>query len=151
MRRGRRGHRLVGYPALAARPLLVQLPALYRTGLNDHRHDVGGGVLRGTGTWTAYFDLGGFPGCRPAGPWSPRLPPSWRRAAAAAAGLAGLARRDMPERRWLCICAGLVAAITLAGYYGPLGGPLHAAVDSLLNGPLAPFRSTYKFEPVLAW
>ena len=106
--------------------------------------------LRGAGTWTAYLNLGGVP-------W---LPAGWimvtssaailASAAASAAGLAGLARRDMPDRRWLCSCAGLVVAIALAGYYGPLGGPFHASVDSLLNGPLAPFRSTYKFEPVLA-
>ena len=106
--------------------------------------------LRGTGTWTAYLELGG----------SPWLPAGWAlvtsslailaSALAAGTGLAGLARRDMPERRWLCLCAGLTAAIALTGYYGPLGGPLHATIDSLLDGPLAPFRSTYKFEPVLA-
>ena len=62
-------------------------------------------------------------------------------AVASAVGLAGLARRDMPERRWLCICVGLAAMLALAGYYGPLGGPWHADVDSLLDGPLAPFRS----------
>ncbi|HTX84518.1 MAG TPA: alpha-(1-_3)-arabinofuranosyltransferase family protein [Streptosporangiaceae bacterium] len=106
--------------------------------------------LRGTGTWTAYLELGGSPWL-PAG-WATVTSPLAILASALAAGtgLAGLARRDMPERRWLCICAGLTAAITLSGYYGPLGGPLHATIDSLLDGPLAPFRSTYKFEPVLA-
>ena len=106
--------------------------------------------LRGTGTWTAYVDLGGSPWL-PAG-WTMVTSPLAILASALAAGtgLAGLARRDMPERRWLCVCAGLTAAIALTGYYGPLGGPLHATIDSLLDGPLAPFRSTYKFEPVLA-
>jgi arabinofuranan 3-O-arabinosyltransferase len=106
--------------------------------------------LRGTGTWTAYLELGGSPWL-PAG-WAVVTSPLAILASALAAGtgLAGLARRDMPERRWLCICAGLTAAIALTGYYGPLGGPLHAAINSLLDGPLAPFRSTYKFEPVLA-
>ncbi len=107
-------------------------------------------VLRGTGTWTAYFDLGG-------GPWNSA---GWAlvsssgailaTAAASAAGLAGLARRDMPERLWLCICVGVAAAVTLAGYYGPLGGAFHTGVDALLDGALAPLRSTYKFEPVIA-
>ena len=71
-------------------------------------------------------------------------------AVVSAVGLAGLARRDMPERRWLCSCVGLAAMLALAGYYGPLGGPWHAEVDSLLDGPLAPFRSIYKLEPVIA-
>lgn len=107
-------------------------------------------VLRGTGTWTAYLNLGGTP-------W---LSAGWTivtsplailgSAAAAATGLAGLARRDMPERRWLCLCVGLTAAIVLSGYYGPLGGPWHAEIDKLLDGPLAPFRSLYKFEPIIA-
>jgi arabinofuranan 3-O-arabinosyltransferase len=107
-------------------------------------------VLRGTGTWTAYFNLGGSPWL-PAG-WTMVTSPGaiLASATAAAAGLAGLARRDMPERRWLCGCTGLAVMVALAGYYGPFGGPFHAAVDGLLNGALAPFRSTYKLEPVLA-
>jgi arabinofuranan 3-O-arabinosyltransferase len=107
-------------------------------------------VLRGSGTWTAYFSLAGTPWL-PAG-WTMVTagPAILASALASAAGLAGLARRDMPQRRWLCVCTGLVAMIALAGYYGPLGGPWHAAVGSLLDGPLAPFRSLYKIEPVIA-
>jgi arabinofuranan 3-O-arabinosyltransferase len=107
-------------------------------------------VLRGTGTWTAYFNLGGIPWLT-AG-WAVVSSPLaiLASAAAAAVGLGGLARRDMPERRWLCGCVGLVAILGLAGYYGPLGGPWHAAIDTLLDGPLAPFRSMYKLEPVIA-
>lgn len=107
-------------------------------------------VLRGAGFWTAYFNIGS----------SPWLSAGWSvvssaaailaSTAAAAAGLAGLARRDMPERRWLCACVGLVAAVALSSYYGPLGGPWHAVLGSLLNGPLAPVRSLYKLEPVIA-
>jgi len=106
--------------------------------------------LRGAGFWTAYLDLNGVP-------W---LSAGWTvvtssaailaSALAAGAGLAGLARRDMPERRWLCSCTGLAVAVSLSGYYGPLGGPFHATIDNLLDGTLAPFRSTYKFEPVVA-
>ncbi|HEY2506083.1 MAG TPA: alpha-(1-_3)-arabinofuranosyltransferase family protein, partial [Streptosporangiaceae bacterium] len=107
-------------------------------------------VLRGTGNWTAYFNLGGTPWLS-AG-WSMVSSPAaiLASAVAAAAGLAGLAHRDLPERRWLCTCVGLVAAAALAGYYGSLGGPWHAEVGRLLDGPLAPFRSLYKLEPVLA-
>jgi arabinofuranan 3-O-arabinosyltransferase len=107
-------------------------------------------VLRGAGTWTAYFNLGGTPWLS-AG-WATVTSPAaiLGSATVSAAGLAGLARRDMPERRWLCICVGLVAMVAMAGYYGPLGGPWHATVDNLLDGTLAPFRSLYKIEPVIA-
>jgi arabinofuranan 3-O-arabinosyltransferase len=105
--------------------------------------------LRGSGNWTAYFNLG-----------TPWLSAGWAMissplaiiaaAAAAAAGLYGVARRDMPERPWLLISMGLAAAVALAGYPGPLGGPLHSTVDQLLNGVLAPIRNVYKLEPVVA-
>jgi arabinofuranan 3-O-arabinosyltransferase len=104
--------------------------------------------LRGAGNWTAYLDLGTV--------W---LTAGWAMvtnpfavlasAAASAAGLYGIARRDMPERFWLCLCVG-VAALAMVGYAGPLGGPLHGLFDTLLNGTLAPFRSVSKFEPAVA-
>jgi arabinofuranan 3-O-arabinosyltransferase len=107
-------------------------------------------VLRGTGTWTAYLNLGGTPwisaGWALVSSWGAILATS----ALSAAGLAGLARRDMPERRWLCICVGVAAVAAMAGYYGAFSDPFHGGVDSLLNAGLAPFRSTYKIEPVIA-
>jgi len=106
-------------------------------------------ALLGTGDWTAYFN--------PGTPW---VTAGWTMisapaailasAAAAAAGLAGLARRDLPHAAWLRLAAGIAAAAALVGYWGPLGGPLHGTVDSLLNGVLAPLRNVYKFESVLA-
>jgi arabinofuranan 3-O-arabinosyltransferase len=105
-------------------------------------------VLRGAGNWTAYFDLGA--------PW---VSAGWAMVAnpaaiaasavAAAAGLCGLARQDMPERLWLRLSVGIVALAALAGYPGPLGGPLHGLTQVLLNGTLAPFRNVSKFEPVI--
>jgi arabinofuranan 3-O-arabinosyltransferase len=71
-------------------------------------------------------------------------------AAAAATGLYGLARRDMPEQLWLRLCVGIAALAALVGYPGPLGGPLHGLVDNLLDGTLAPFRNVSKLEPVVA-
>ena len=106
-------------------------------------------TLLGTGDWTAYFN--------PGTPW---VTAGWTMisapaailasAAVAAAGLAGLARRDLPHAAWLRLAAGIAAAGALAGYWGPLGGPFHGTVDSLLNGVLAPLRNVYKFESVLA-
>lgn len=71
-------------------------------------------------------------------------------ALAAALGLAGLARRDLPERRWLLLTVLAVALIALAGYGGALGGPLHGLWQDWLNGWLRPFRNIYKFTPGLA-
>ncbi|QNP67195.1 alpha-(1-_3)-arabinofuranosyltransferase domain-containing protein [Streptomyces genisteinicus] len=106
-------------------------------------------VLRGAGNWVAYLNFGEA--------W---LPAGWAvatsalmigcSALAAALGLAGLARRDLPERRWLVLTAATAALITLAGYGGALGGPFHGVVQDLLNGPLVPFRNIYKFQTGLA-
>ena len=106
-------------------------------------------ALRGAGNWTAYLNLG-----------TPWLPAGWALvstpmaiiagAIPAACGLYGLALRNMPYAAWLRLSAGLAAAVALAGYGGPLGGPFHSGVDYLLDGTLAPFRNVYKLEPVIA-
>jgi arabinofuranan 3-O-arabinosyltransferase len=106
-------------------------------------------VLRGSGNWVAYLNFGQ--------PWltagSVMTESAWAVAAgavAAAAGLAGLARRDLPEALWLRCTLGVAAVWALAGYSGPLGGPLAQPVQTLLNGALAALRNVYKIEPVLA-
>ncbi|MFC8917691.1 alpha-(1-_3)-arabinofuranosyltransferase family protein [Streptomyces sp. NPDC057116] len=106
-------------------------------------------LLRGAGNWVAYLHFGEA--------W---LPAGWTVVAsvltvlgsafAAALGLAGLARRDVPERRWLLLVVLSVALVTLAGYGGPLGGLFHGTVQDWLNGWLVPFRNIYKFQPGLA-
>ncbi|MEU6115129.1 alpha-(1-_3)-arabinofuranosyltransferase family protein [Streptomyces sp. NPDC047117] len=106
-------------------------------------------LLRGAGNWVAYLNFGE--------PW---LPAGWTLVAGvftvigtaltAALGLAGLARRDLPERRWLLLTVLIVTAVALAGYGGVLGGPLHEIVREWLDGPLQPFRNIYKFAPGLA-
>jgi arabinofuranan 3-O-arabinosyltransferase len=106
-------------------------------------------ALRGAGNWTAYLNLG-----------TPWLPAGWALVStpmaiiagtlAAACGLYGLALRSMPYATWLRLSAGLAAAVALAGYDGPLGGPFHSGIDHLLDGALSPFRNVYKLEPVIA-
>ncbi|AXE90493.1 alpha-(1-_3)-arabinofuranosyltransferase family protein [Streptomyces sp. Go-475] len=105
--------------------------------------------LRGAGNWVAYLHFGQA--------W---LPAGWTvatagvavlcSALAAALGLGGLARRDLPERRWLVLTALLAALVALPGYSGSLGGPFHHTVQEWLDGPLSPFRNIYKFQPGLA-
>lgn len=106
-------------------------------------------TLRGAGNWVAYLHFGEA--------W---LPAGWTVATsvlvvvcsafAAALGLAGLARRDLPERRWLVLTVLSVVLITLAGYGGAFGAPFHETVQSWLNGGLVPFRNIYKFQTGLA-
>ena len=105
--------------------------------------------LRGAGNWVAYLHFGEA--------W---LPAGWTVASsvivivcsalAAGLGLAGLARRDMPERRWLVLTVLSVGLITLAGYGGSFGAPFHGVVQDWLNGGLVPFRNIYKFQTGLA-
>ncbi|WP_455353996.1 alpha-(1-_3)-arabinofuranosyltransferase domain-containing protein [Streptomyces sp. SYSU K217416] len=106
-------------------------------------------LLRGAGNWVAYLNFGEA--------W---LPAGWTVATAvitvlasafaAALGLAGLARRDLPERRWLLLTVLAVVLIALAGYGGAFGGPFHGVVQDWFNGSLKPFRNIYKFQPGLA-
>ena len=87
-------------------PLLLQgrysfnfLPYIEQSG-TTFRYMSAAAFLRGTGNWTAYLNLG-----------TPWLSAGWSvvtspaailaSATAAGAGLYGLARRDMPARRWL--------------------------------------------------
>ncbi|MBX9366343.1 alpha-(1-_3)-arabinofuranosyltransferase [Streptomyces sp. WAC04114] len=106
-------------------------------------------ALRGAGNWVAYLHLGEA--------W---LPAGWAVASsvvvilcsalAAGLGLAGLARRDMPERRWLVLTVLVAALVLLAGYGGAFGAPFHGAVQGWLDGWLSPFRNIYKFQTGVA-
>jgi len=107
-------------------------------------------LLRGAGNWVAYLNFGH--------PWLPAgrtvatgVITVLGSAFAAALGLAGLARRDLPERRWLLMIVLSVLLITLAGYGGHLGAHFfHETMQAWLNGWLRPFRNVYKFQPGLA-
>ncbi|MFD8233107.1 alpha-(1-_3)-arabinofuranosyltransferase family protein [Streptomyces sp. NPDC059696] len=106
-------------------------------------------ALRGAGNWVAYLHLGEA--------W---LPAGWAVASsvvvivcsalAAGLGLAGLARRDMPERRWLVLTVLVAVPVLLAGYGGAFGAPFHGVVQGWLDGWLSPFRNIYKFQTGVA-
>ncbi|MCU0266329.1 MAG: DUF3367 domain-containing protein, partial [Actinomycetia bacterium] len=69
--------------------------------------------------------------------------------AVAGLGLAGIAARTTPERRflgWSVLVGMLLVGI---GYAGPGGSPLAEPVQALLDGPLAAFRNVHKFDPVV--
>ncbi|MBB4896637.1 arabinofuranan 3-O-arabinosyltransferase [Streptomyces griseostramineus] len=106
-------------------------------------------ALRGAGNWVAYLHFGEA--------W---LPAGWAVASsvvvivcsalAAGLGLAGIARRDVPERRWLVLTVLVTALVLLAGYGGAFGAPFHSVVQDWLDGWAAPFRNVYKFQTGLA-
>ncbi|WP_107059089.1 alpha-(1-_3)-arabinofuranosyltransferase [Streptomyces sp. NRRL B-1347] len=106
-------------------------------------------ALRGAGNWVAYLHFGEA--------W---LPAGWTVAAsvvtivcsalAAGLGLAGLARRDLPERRWLTLTVLAAVLVMLAGYGGASGALFHGTVQDWLNGWLVPFRNIYKFQTGVA-
>ncbi|MDQ1653761.1 MAG: arabinofuranan 3-O-arabinosyltransferase, partial [Cryptosporangiaceae bacterium] len=64
-------------------------------------------------------------------------------------GLGGIAWRRIPHRLFLVGC--LVAGCLLIGlgYGGPGGSAVAGPVRALLDGPLAPFRNTHKFDLVV--
>lgn len=67
----------------------------------------------------------------------------------AATGLAGLSSRELPERTWLAVGAGVGVLMVTFGHLGPATGLLAEWQHSLLDGPLAPLRNVHKYDPVL--
>ncbi|MGY2130318.1 alpha-(1-_3)-arabinofuranosyltransferase [Blastococcus sp. SYSU DS0617] len=106
-------------------------------------------VLRGTTHWLATLAFPSGPNW-PAG-WAlvHEIVPIVGTVVLAAAGLAALCRRDMPERTWLVLGllagVGLVSLGHLAGVQGILAEQLH----DWLDGPLAPLRNVHKWDPVV--
>jgi len=106
-------------------------------------------VLRGTDHWIAFL----------VGPLGAQWPAGFELAAVAipaaatvlvaGTGLAGLADRRTPERRFLGWCALAGTVLVGAGYAGAAGAPAAGAVQRLLDGPLAAYRNVHKFDPVL--
>ncbi|MDI6102607.1 alpha-(1-_3)-arabinofuranosyltransferase family protein [Actinoplanes sp. NEAU-A12] len=105
-------------------------------------------ATRGTNQWVGYI-VQGDPWW-PAG-WTLVDNPALMAATAlvAAVGLAGLAMRGLPERRFLIIGALTGLTLLTVGYVGTMDSPFAPLARELLDGPLAPLRNVHKFEPVL--
>jgi arabinofuranan 3-O-arabinosyltransferase len=106
-------------------------------------------VLRGTSDWIAYLAGGGGP-TWPAGYalLTNRLVIAYT-VVVLLAGLAGLLRRDLPERLWLTACLLLGVAAVTAGHLGHLSGALASLEHGQLDAALAPLRNVHKFDVVL--
>jgi len=106
-------------------------------------------VIRGANHWVGHLVVDGQPWWR-AG-WTIVSNPVLIVAAGVlgALGLAGLARRDLVERRFLGYCALIGVTLIGIGYVARFGSPLAESARTLLDGPLAPLRNVHKFDVVL--
>jgi arabinofuranan 3-O-arabinosyltransferase len=105
--------------------------------------------LRGTEDWLTQLVSDGQPWLPDGYRISTEALPTVLTGLIAGLGLAGLASRRMPQRRfvlWL-LFAGLFVVVT--GYVSTFGNPLAAFIDSAINGPLAPLRNLDKFDPLI--
>ncbi len=102
-------------------------------------------ALRGTSDWVPYVDAGWR-----AGNDLVTLPVLVLNGAVVMVlGLVGLARRDLPERRFLVLAALLGTALVTAGHLGPVQGWFAEPVHDLLDAALAPLRNIHKLDPVV--
>jgi arabinofuranan 3-O-arabinosyltransferase len=103
-------------------------------------------TLRGVDHWESYLGANIWP----AG-WIFASAPATILATAAVtgAGLAGLARRSVPQRLflWSTLLLGLV--LVTAGHAATVGPPGAEAVRAWLDGPLVAFRNVHKFDPLI--
>ncbi|WP_238430482.1 alpha-(1-_3)-arabinofuranosyltransferase domain-containing protein [Frankia nepalensis] len=104
-------------------------------------------ALRGTADWMAYL--------RAPNPWLPAATASVNEAVPvvgsavmAGIGLWGLARRDLPGRRFLLLSLAVGVIAVCAAYPGQPTSPLAGSVRALLADQLAFLRNVYKFQPV---
>ena len=105
--------------------------------LRGSDHWLGYLVVDGRPVWTAGWELATRPGLVVV------------TTLVAAAGLAGLLLRGLPDRRWLLGGVLLGTVLVAAAHTGVLTGPLAPTLQSALDGPLAPLRNVHKADPVL--
>src|SRR5581483_134448 len=106
-------------------------------------------IFRGTENWVSYLVVNGLYWRPIAFQLATGVLPALLTGLLAALGLAGLVRREIPERRFLLWSALLGIGVISLGYVSSLGSPLEGHLISLINGPGAPFRNLWKFDPLL--
>jgi arabinofuranan 3-O-arabinosyltransferase len=106
-------------------------------------------ILRGTEDWTSYLVVNGQPWYQLAYKIATGVAPTLLTGLIAGLGLAGLVRRGLPERRFLVLSLLAGVVIISAGYVSSLGNPLSGPIDHLINGPAAPLRNLWKFDPLI--
>ena len=106
-------------------------------------------ILRGTEDWTSYLVMYGQPWNQLGYKIAMDTGPMLLTALIAGLGVAGLIRRGLPERRFLLISLLAGVMIVSTGYVSSLGNPLAGLIDQLINGPAAPLRNLWKFDPLI--
>ena len=106
-------------------------------------------ALRGTENWVSYLVVDGQPWWLPGYRIVTGAAPILLTGLAAGLGLAGLAHRRLPARRFLLGVLLTGVLIITAGHLTSLGNPLAGPVDQLINGPASPFRNLRKFDPMI--
>jgi len=106
-------------------------------------------ILRGTEDWTSYLVVNGQPWYQLAYKIATGAAPTLLTGLIAGLGLAGLVRRRLPERRFLVLSLLVGVVIISTGYVSSLGNPLAGPIDNLINGPAAPLRNLWKFDPLI--
>jgi arabinofuranan 3-O-arabinosyltransferase len=106
-------------------------------------------IFRGTESWIGYQAVNGQPGRPLAFQLATSLLPALLTGLLATLGLAGLVHREIRERRFLLWSALAGIVIMSLGYASGLGSPLEHQLIGLVNGPAAPFRNLWKFDPML--
>jgi arabinofuranan 3-O-arabinosyltransferase len=104
-------------------------------------------ILRGSADWL--IAINGADGVLASNTLARRIVPITAIALVTALGLAGLARRRLPERGFL-VATFAVGVVAIGGAYtGVLSNPLAASYADLLSGPLNAFRNVYKFQALV--
>ncbi len=106
-------------------------------------------ILRGTEDWTSYLVMYGQPYNQLAYKIATSTAPIVLSGLIAGLGLAGLLRRGLPERRFLLLSVLAGVVIIGTGYVSSLGNPLASQLNHLINGPAAPLRNLWKFDPMI--
>lgn len=106
-------------------------------------------ALRGTDHWVAYVGIGGEPVWPAGNALATRPLFVLLTSLVAALGLTGLARRDLPERRFLRVTALIGLLALVSGHTGAITGPFASDVQHVLDGALAPLRNVHKFDALL--
>ncbi len=102
-------------------------------------------VLRGTDSWTPFV----APNATAGAPLVTGSVAILATCMVAAAGLAGLAMRDMPARGRLVTMLLLGMALLGIGYSGGLGSPVAQQVQAFLDADGAPLRNVHKLESLI--
>ncbi|WP_242424842.1 DUF3367 domain-containing protein [Frankia sp. EI5c] len=107
-----------------------------------------GETLRGAADWMAYLALpmAWLPAARE---YVSSVAPIVASALVAGLGLVGLARRDLPARRFMLVTLLVGVVAVSSSYSGEPVSPLASGLRSLLSEPFGFLRNVYKFQPVV--